>query len=183
MPRSTPSLFDTLLHAFSQLGENLSAARLYPIFPKHFVLFVWFYSWRGVVKSKDKVNNNLRQGLLFLYVYFLFSIFHPNRPKKRGKESRVLKKPIIFCAEINETITKLSWKFEENQTSGWFYFSNKKKEHKKRNPLPNFMELLQAVKMFNSISQERLNFRRRQFLCTTLYRIPGFSILITVLNS
>ena len=56
-------------------------------------------SWKAVVKSRNKFNNNLRQGLLFLYVYFLFSIFHSNRPKKHGKESRVLKKPIIFRAK------------------------------------------------------------------------------------
>ena len=56
-------------------------------------------SWKAIVKSRNKFNNNLRQGLLFLYVYFLFSIFHSNRPKKHGKESRVLKKPITFRAK------------------------------------------------------------------------------------
>ena len=34
------------------------------------------------------------------------------------------------------------------------------------------MEIVQAVKKLNSISRERLNFRRRPFLCTTLYRNP-----------
>ena len=34
------------------------------------------------------------------------------------------------------------------------------------------MELLQAIKRLNSILRARLNFRRRQILCTTLYRIP-----------
>ena len=34
------------------------------------------------------------------------------------------------------------------------------------------MEIVQAVKMLNSISRERLNFRRRPVLCTTLYINP-----------
>ena len=34
------------------------------------------------------------------------------------------------------------------------------------------MEIVQAVKKLNSISRERLNFRRWPFLCTTLYRNP-----------
>ena len=38
--------------------------------------------------------------------------------------------------------------------------------------VPNFMEIVQAVKKLNSISRERLNFRRRPILCTTLYRNP-----------
>ena len=32
------------------------------------------------------------------------------------------------------------------------------------------MEIVQAVKKLNSISRERLDFRRRPILCTTLYR-------------
>ena len=53
----------------------------------------------------------------------------------------MLKKPIIFALRIsfiqwgiNETITTLSWKFEDNRTSGRFYFFKQKKEHKKWNP-------------------------------------------------
>ena len=34
------------------------------------------------------------------------------------------------------------------------------------------MEIVQAVKKLNSISRERLNFRTRPILCTTLYRNP-----------
>ena len=33
-----------------------------------------------------------------------------------------------------------------------------------------FMEIVQAVKKLSLISRERLNFRRRPILCTTLYR-------------
>ena len=36
--------------------------------------------------------------------------------------------------------------------------------------MPSFIKLVQAVKKLNSISRERLNFRRRPILCTTLYR-------------
>ena len=36
--------------------------------------------------------------------------------------------------------------------------------------MPSFIKIVQAVKKLNSISRERLNFRRRPFLCTTLYR-------------
>ena len=36
--------------------------------------------------------------------------------------------------------------------------------------MPNFMEIVQAVKKLNSILRERLNFRRWPILCTTLYR-------------
>ena len=54
--------------------------------------------------------------------------------KSVAKRAGRSKKPIIFCAKvsfiqwgINETITKLSWKFEENRTSGRFYFFKQKK--------------------------------------------------------
>ena len=99
-------------------------------------------SWKAVVKSKNKFNNNLRQGLLFLYVYFLFSIFHSNRPKSMAKRAGCSKNPLFFALKIsfiqwgiNETITRLSWKFEKNRTSGRFYFFKQKKEHRKWNPL------------------------------------------------
>ena len=88
---------------YSALSHSLVKIRLQDTSSPHFFKTLrslcLILSWRAVVKSKNKFNNNLRQGLLFLYVYFLFSIFHPNRPKKSGKESRVLKKPIIFCAK------------------------------------------------------------------------------------
>ena len=38
--------------------------------------------------------------------------------------------------------------------------------------VPNFMEIVQAVKKLNWNSRERLNFWRRPILCTTLYRNP-----------
>ena len=86
-----------------------------PRFSKTLRSLCLILSRTAVVKSKNKFSNNLLQGLLFLYVYFLFSIFHPNRLKTRGKESQVLKKPNIFSQRvsflqwgINEIITKLS---------------------------------------------------------------------------
>ena len=36
--------------------------------------------------------------------------------------------------------------------------------------MPSFIKIVQTVKKLNSISRERLNFRRRPFLCTTLHR-------------
>ena len=36
--------------------------------------------------------------------------------------------------------------------------------------MSSFIKIVQAVKKLNLISRERLNFRRRPFLCTTLYR-------------
>ena len=95
----TQSLYATLLRAFSQLGENSSEDTSVAHFSKILRCLCLILSWKAVVKSRNNFNNNLRQGLLFLYVYFLFSIFHLNRPKKHGKESRVLKKANIFCAK------------------------------------------------------------------------------------
>ena len=99
-------------------------------------------SWKAVVKSKNKFNNNLRQGLLFLYVYFLFSIFHSNWPKKRGKDSWVLKKPHYFCAkDLIHTVgnkwdhnTALLKIWRESDKRAILFFQTKK-EHKKWNPL------------------------------------------------
>ena len=93
-------------------------------------------SWRAVVKSKNKFRNNLRQGLLFHYVYFLFSIFHSNRSKMHGKESRVLKKAIIFCAkelihtvgnewDHNKALLKI-WR-ESDKRAILFFFQTKKR--------------------------------------------------------
>ena len=39
-----------------------------------------------------------------------------------------------------------------------------------KSSVPSFIKIVQAVKKLNSISRERLNFRRRPILCTTLYR-------------
>ena len=36
--------------------------------------------------------------------------------------------------------------------------------------MPSFIKIVQAIKKLNSISRARLNFLRRPFLCTTLYR-------------
>ena len=140
-------MYAALFRAFSQLGQNSYEGHDFtPFFSKHFVVFGLTLYWRAVVNPKNKFNNNLRQGLLFLNVYFLFSIFHSNRPKKRGKENRASKNPLFFVLKIsfiqwgiNETITRLSWKFEENRTSGRnFIFQTKKKEYKKWNPLYNY---------------------------------------------
>ena len=88
---------------YCALSRSLVKIRLQdtslPHFSKTLRSLCLILSWKAVVKLRNKFDNNLRQGLLFLYVYFLFSIFHSNRPEKHGKESRVLKKPIIFRAK------------------------------------------------------------------------------------
>ena len=66
-----------------------------PHFSKTLHSLYLILSWKGIVKSNTKFNNNLRRGLVFLCVYFLSSFFHSNHPKKRGRESRVLKTSII----------------------------------------------------------------------------------------
>ena len=109
----TQSLYATLLRAFSQLGENSSAGHVFAPFFENTSFSLFDFILKGGCKVKNKFNNNLRQGLLFLYVFFLFSIFHSNRPKKRGKESRVLKKPIIFCAK--DVIHTVGNKWDHNK--------------------------------------------------------------------
>ena len=42
------------------------------------------------------------------------------------------------------------------------------------------MEIVQAVKKLNSISRERLNFRRRPILCTTLHRSTQNCVLLCI---
>ena len=107
----------------------------FPHFSKTLRSLCLILSWRAVVKSKNKFNNNLQQGLFFLYVYFLFLIFHSNRPKKRGKESRMLKKPIIFWAkdlihtvgnkwDHNEALLKI-WR--ESEKRAILFFQTKKR--------------------------------------------------------
>ena len=76
-------------------------------------------------------------------MYTFYSQFSTWTDRKRvAKRAGCSKNPLFFALRIsfiqwgiNETITKLSWKFEENRTSGWFYFFKQKKEHKKWNPL------------------------------------------------
>ena len=65
-----------------------------PYFSKTFHSLYLILSWKGIVKSNTKFNNNLRRGLVFLCVCFLSSFFHSNHPKKRGRESWVLKTSI-----------------------------------------------------------------------------------------
>ena len=131
---------------YCALSRSLVKIRLqdtsFPHFSKTLRSLCLILSWKSVVKSKNKFNNNLRQGLLFLYAYFLCSISHSNRPKKRGKESQVLKKPIIFCAkdlihtvgnkwDHNKALLKI-WRESDKRA---ILFFQTKKEHKKWNPL------------------------------------------------
>ena len=76
-------------------------------------------------------------------MYTFYSQFSTRTDRKCvAKRAGCSKNPLFFALRnsfiqwgINETITKLSWKFEENRTSGRFYFFKQKKEHEKWNPL------------------------------------------------
>ena len=87
-------------------------------------------------------GNELRTLDMIPYVYFLFTFFHSNYPEKRGKESQVLKTPIILWNNIffiqwgiNEIIKKAILKIERklNEQATLFFFSKKKKKRKKKN--------------------------------------------------
>ena len=68
-------------------------------------------------------------------MYTFYSQFSTRTDRKSmAKRAGCSKNPLFFVLKIsfiqwgiNETIKRLSWKFEENRTSGRFYFSNKKK--------------------------------------------------------
>ena len=76
-------------------------------------------------------------------MYTFYSQFSTRTDRKSmAKRAGCSKTPLFFVLKIsfiqwgiNETITRLSRKFEENRTSGRFYFFKQKKEHKKWNPL------------------------------------------------
>ena len=116
--------------------------RLHPIFPKHFVLFVWFYLEGLLYSQKTNIPKSFDR-VLSSFLYTFYSQFSTRIDwKSVAKRATCSKNPLFFALRIsfiqwgiNETITKLSWKFEENRTSGRFYFFKQKKEHKKWNPL------------------------------------------------
>ena len=101
-----------------------------------FCLTLWMNYWRCTV------------GFFSFQIHWkVMSIFEfrdePRNPRCRetrtdrksvAKRAGCSKNPLIFGLRIsfiqwgvNETITKLSWRFEENRTSGWFYFLKQKK--------------------------------------------------------
>ena len=85
---------------FSQLGENSSAGHVFtPLFQNtSFSLFNFML--KSCWEVKNKFNNNIRKGLLFLYVCFLFPIFQTNRPKQRGRERAGCSKDPLFFAQM-----------------------------------------------------------------------------------
>ena len=111
-----------------------------PHFSKTLHSLYLILSWKGIVKSNTKFNNNLRRGLVFLCVYFLSSFFHSKHPKKRGRESRVLKTSIIVRRKyITHTIgnkgdhNKALLKFWRESDEGPILFFKKKKKKNVRN--------------------------------------------------
>ena len=107
---------------------------LYPIFPKHFVLFVWFYLERLLWSQKTNITT-IFDRVFSSFTYTFYSQFSTRTDwKSVAKRAGCSKNPLFFALRIsfiqwgiNETITKLSWKFEENRTSGRFYFFKQKK--------------------------------------------------------
>ena len=97
-----------------------------PHFSKTLHSLYLILSWKGIVKSNTKFNNNLRRGLVFLCVYF-YPHFSTRTIRKSVAERAGCSKQALLFEEnisliqsgINETITKLSWNF-----------SNKKKRKK-----------------------------------------------------
>ena len=84
---------------------------------------------------------------------------------------------------INEAITKLSWKFEENRTSGRFYFFKQRKEHNKWNPRYNlslvlfFTLSLHTHSGLNTVlylySSEELHFACPRLVGSVLFRFDS----------
>ena len=108
--------------------------RLYPIFPKHFVLFVWFYL-EGLLYSQKTNLQKIFDRVFSSFMYTFYSQFSTRTDwKSVAKRAGCSKHPLFFALTIsfiqwgiNETITKLSWKFEENRTSRRFYFFKQKR--------------------------------------------------------
>ena len=100
-----------------------------------------------ILKERCKIKQQTQQqsstGSFFPLCVLFIRIF-PLEPSEKAWKRELgaqnthcfWKKNISFIQRgINEIITKLSWKIEENRMSERFYFSNKKKEHRKWNPL------------------------------------------------
>ena len=77
-------------------------------------------------------------GVLFSFAYTFYPQFSTRTIRKSvaeragcSKQTLLFEENISFIQSgINETITKLSWNFEENRTRDRFYFSNKKNRKK-----------------------------------------------------
>ena len=131
---------------YCALSRSLVKIRLQdtslPHFSKTLRSLCLILSWRAVVKSKNKLTT-IFDRVFSSYMYTFFSQFSTRADRKSvAKRAGCSKNPLFFALKIsfiqwgiNETITRLSWKFEENRTSGRFYFFKQKKEHKKWNPL------------------------------------------------
>ena len=115
-----------------------------------------FATVKGLTTIFDRVFSS------FMYTFFLNFPLEPTEKawqREPGAEkTHFFALRILFIQwGINETITKLSWKFEENRTSGRFYISNKKKN------IINGIHYTQPVStsisfLYLSIQRETANF-------------------------
>ena len=69
-----------------------------PHFSKTLSFSLFDFILKGCWIQKTNFQKTFDRVFSSFYVYFLLSIFHSNRLKKRSKESRMLKKP-LFCAK------------------------------------------------------------------------------------
>ena len=131
----TQSLYATLSRAFSQLGENSSAGHVFSPFFHNTSFSLFDFILRGCCKVKKQISQQSSTGSS-LPLCILFILNFPLEPTENAwqREPGAQKSHYFFALRnsfiqwgINETITKLSWKFEENRTSGRFYFFKQKK--------------------------------------------------------
>ena len=139
----TLSLYATLLRAFSQLGENSSAGHVCTPFFQNTSFSLFDFILNGCCKVKKTNLTTIFDRVFSSFMYTFYSQFSTRTNwKSVAKRGGCSKNPLYFALRIsfiqwgiNETVTKLSWTFEENGTSGRFYLFKQKKEHKKWNPL------------------------------------------------
>ena len=139
----TQSLYATLLRAFLQLGEKFSAGHVFSPFFQNTSFSLFDFILKGCCKVKKQISQQSSTwSSLPLCILFILNFPLESTENAWQREPGAQKTHYFFALRnsfiqwgINETITKLSWKFEENRTSGRFYFFKQKKEHKKWNPL------------------------------------------------
>ena len=137
-------------------------------------------SFIKIVRAVKKLNSIFRARLNFRRRPFLCTTLYRN-PTQAGNFGGTFdqlflwfffmkfsqKTPLYFFHTFRlwKTTTKSldkNWKIWGITLEPWTWWTS----------VPSFIKIVRAVKKLNSIFRARLNFRRRPFLCTTLYRNP-----------